>query len=219
MQSSDSGPAVEFPAIEPAHDSAIGTGSARGAPRSLRQTLRAATSESHARLHLHAGFAAIQSGTIDLIDYRALLVRLYGFHLSFETAVGIENERSAWLRDDLAALGVGGHTLATVPRCTALAAFDTPGRRLGALYVVEGSTLGGRHLARNLETLVGLAGRAGRCFFLGRGEDTDAAWHAFLARLAISASAPLVAAQIVAAAVATFSIFEEWLHGWRSFAE
>jgi heme oxygenase len=149
----------------------------------------------------------------------ALLVRLYGFHVSFEAAVGIASLRSAWLQDDLAALSVDGHTPATMPRCTALAPFDTPSRRLGALYVVEGSTLGGRHLARRLDPLLGRDGSAGRRFFLGRGADTDAAWSAFLAQLAFSASDPAVAGEIVAAAVATFSIFEEWLRGWRSFKE
>jgi heme oxygenase len=214
MQSIDAGPAVEYQAIEPADDSATKGGSPRRTPRSLRQTLRAATSESHARLHLHSGFAAIQNGTIDLIDYRALLIRLYGFHVAFEAAVGIAGERSAWLEDDLAALSADGTMPAAIPRCT-LAPFDTPGRRLGALYVIEGSTLGGRHLARNLDALLGRAGSAGRRFFLGRGDDTDAAWNAFLTRLTFSAGTPSVAGEIVAAAVATFGIFEEWLRGWR----
>lgn len=219
MQSSDAGPAAEYPAIVPADDSATSGGSPRRTLRSLRHTLRGATSESHAHLHLHPGFAAIQNGTIDLIDYRALLIRLYGFHVSFEAAVGAASERSAWLRDDLAALGVGGHTPATIARCTALAPLDTPGRRLGALYVVEGSTLGGRHLARKLDALLGCAGSAGRRFFLGRGEGTDAAWNAFLTRLAFSAGSPAMAGEIVAAAVATFSIFETWLRDWRNCKE
>jgi heme oxygenase len=186
-------------------------------PRSLRQMLRAATSESHARLHHHAGFAAIQNGTINLVEYRALLARLYGFHAAFEAAMGMTSERSNWLEDDLAAVTEGGPVPATIPRCTALAPFDSPARRLGALYVVEGSTLGGRHLARNLESLLGSAGSAGRRFFLGRGGDTDAAWNGFLARLTFSGSTPAMRGEIVASAVATFGIFEEWLRGWRNF--
>jgi heme oxygenase len=188
-------------------------------PPSLRQTLRAATSGPHARLHLHPGFAAIQNGTIDLPDYRALLVRLYGFHVSFEAAVGIASDRSAWLQDDLAAMTLDGRQLPTIPRCTALTSFDTPARRLGALYVVEGSTLGGRHLARSLDPLLGLSGPAGRRFFLGRGADTNAAWNEFLARLTLFAGTPAVHGEIVAAAVRTFSTFEEWLSGWRSFTQ
>jgi heme oxygenase len=184
---------------------------------SLRETLRVATADIHARLHLHTGFAAIQNGTIDLVDYRTLLARLYGFHLSFEVAVGMANDRSAWLKDDLAAVGIGSATLAIIPRCTALTEFATPGRRFGALYVIEGSTLGGRHLARHLDSLLGVDGSAGRRFFLGRGPDTNAAWNAFLAQMSSAQSATADRGEIVDAAVLTFGIFQEWLDGWRSF--
>jgi heme oxygenase len=215
MQSSDSGPTVEMPADAFGNDPGIESCTLR-TPRPIRQALRAATSEPHARLHRHAGFAAIQNGTINLPEYRALLVRLYGFHAPFEAALGIAPERSAWLEEDLAVMNVGSPMLKTIPRCTALAAFDKPGSRLGALYVVEGSTLGGRHLAKNLGMLFGAAGSAGRRFFLGRGANTDAAWEAFLARLTLSASTPAVRSDIVAAAAATFGIFEEWLRDWRA---
>jgi heme oxygenase len=90
-------------------------------------------------------------------------------------------------------------------------------RRLGALYVVEGAMLGGRQLARQLDPLLGGAGSAGRRFFLGRGADTHAAWSAFVARLKVAAATPGDVAEVVAAAVATFGLFEEWLRGWRSF--
>jgi len=208
MQSSDPRPSSDYSAtgLRP-----------RRSPSSLHETLRAATADIHARLHLHTGFAAIQHGTIDLADYRALLVRLYGFHVSFEAAMGMANDRSAWLKDDLAAVGIGSATMAIIPRCSALCAFATPARRLGALYVVEGSTLGGRHLARHLDSLLGVGGNAGRRFFLGRGGDTNAAWNAFLAQLSSVPSAVADRGEIVAAAVGTFAIFQEWLDGWRSF--
>jgi heme oxygenase len=186
----------------------------------LRQSLRAATCEIHANLHLHAGFASIQDGTIGLAAYRSLLVRLYGFHASFEAAFGVASDRSDWLREDLTALSAGGHTtLDDIPRCTALTACHTPSGRLGALYVVEGSTLGGRHLARSLEPLLGSAGNAGRRFFLGRGAETTPAWNAFLARMTSSARTMAEHRETVAAAVRTFSIYQEWLNGWRQVAQ
>jgi heme oxygenase len=181
--------------------------------------LREATSETHARLHLHPGFAAIQDGTIDLAGYRALLARLYGFHAPFEAAVGIAADRSSWLQDDLRAVTQGACNLANIPRCESLTAFDTPARRLGALYVIEGSTLGGRQLARNLDALLGSAGTAGRRFFLGRGAETSVAWNAFLSRLTSAASSPAMHAEIVGSAVRTFDIFQEWMHAWRNIPE
>ncbi len=205
MQSSDP---------RPANDSGLPPCS-QGARPSLRQTLRAATSEPHARLHLHTGFAAIQSGAIDLVDYRSLLVRLYGFHVAFEAASGLAGERSGWLQDDLAAITPQGYAPASIPRCTALAPLATPERLWGALYVVEGSTLGGRHLARNLDALLGPVASAGRRFFLGRGADTTAAWNAFLERLTFFGTTPAAYEEIIATAVTTFGIFEEWMRDWR----
>jgi heme oxygenase len=183
-------------------------------PVPLRQSLREATSGAHVRLHHHAGFAAIQNGTINLAQYRSLLMRLYGFHLPFEAAVDVAHERSTWLRADLAAVTMGGCVCETIPQCNALAGFDTPARQLGALYVVEGSTLGGRHLARNLDPLLGSRVTAGRRFFLGRGSGTAAGWNVFLARLTAAGSTPAACDEIVEAAVVTFSVFEEWLRDW-----
>jgi len=193
----------------------------RRTPTEIREALRAATAAPHARLHLHSGFAAIQPGTIDLVDYRSLLVRLYGFHVEFEAATGSPHERSVWLQEDLAALSVAGttfdsRTLASIPRCAMQGAFATPARRLGARYVVEGSTLGGRELARHLAPLLGATGTAGRRFFLGRGACTGAAWQTFLEQLSVSASTPALRKEILAAAVATFEIFEQWMRAWRS---
>ncbi len=184
----------------------------------LREALRAATADIHARLHRHPGFAAIQNRTIDLVGYRRLLVRLYGFHAAFEAAFGIAGDRSTWLKEDLTAIHGEGDTPESVPLCTALTAVAAPAGELGALYVVEGSMLGGRHLARHLDPLLGAAGTAGRRFFLGRGADTNAAWTAFLERLTSSALAPADVEETVDAAVSTFGIFQEWLGGWRDFS-
>jgi heme oxygenase len=209
---------IDQPIIETA-DASASEQRDPGARDRLRQMLRSATAAPHARLHLHPGFAAIQNGTIERGDYRALLVRLYGFHLAFEAAAGIASERSAWLREDLATLDLDDRALASVPRCSAPMTLDTPARRLGALYVVEGSSLGGRPLARSLEALLG-PGARGRHFFLGRGADTSAAWHLFLERLAsLLTSTPSAAQEAVAAAVASFGIFEEWMRDWKSVTQ
>jgi heme oxygenase len=185
-------------------------------PVPLRQCLREATSAAHARLHHHPGFAAIQNGTIDLPRYRSLLLRLYGFYLPFEAAADIEGDRSNWLRADLAAVTVGSYAFATVPQCTSLERFDTQARQFGALYVVEGSALGGSHLARNLDSLLGPLVTDGRRFFLGRGSSTSAGWKLFLARLTAAGSTRAARDEMVEAAVTTFTIFEEWLRDWSA---
>jgi heme oxygenase len=179
-----------------------------------REILREATRGPHERLHQHAGFAIVNDGTITRRDYRALLSRLYGFYEPFERAVGAGDLRTQWLKSDLACLGADAATIAGVSLCADIPRYEGPERRLGALYVVEGSALGGRQLSRGLDRLLGAGRVEGRRFFAGRGSDTGAAWLGFLGQLASAGSEPIGRAVLVSAAVETFEVFETWLGGW-----
>lgn len=182
----------------------------------LRELLRRTTAAVHARMHLHPGFAAVQDRSIDRTDYTKLLLRLYGFYLPFETAADLAPVRSGWLASDIAALGAGKLLDAPVPRCRAIPRLECPQTLLGALYVIEGSALGGTGLARSLGGLLGEGNMAGRWFFSSGGADHGKQWRAFLGRLA---AVPAEAAQrnnVVAGATAMFAVFEQWLDGWET---
>ncbi len=145
-------------------------------------------------------------------------MRLYGFHLAFEDAHAsamqklgfIASSRAELIALDLAALGIMRFDVSRLPRCAALRQPSSEACALGALYVVEGSALGGALIAEALAPVVGDARR----FFLGgpsrprglakpAGARRDArAWRA--TRRAIDA------------AVETFRIFEEWMLDWRA---
>jgi len=183
---------------------------------SLRDVLRAATRDAHEGLHRHPGFAAIEARQIGLSHYRALLARLLGFYLPFEAAVRERPERSLWLAADLGALGMPPEDRTTLPLCPHVPRLDTPAQRIGALYVAEGSALGGRHLARRIDALVGPGTVAGRTYFVGRGADTHAAWLAFIQRLEAFAGNAAARRDITTAAIATFAAFGEWLDGWQA---
>ena len=143
-----------------------------------RQALRQATDAAHERLHHLPAFASLAAGSIDRGDYIALLRRLLGFHGAVEAALaaapclrpfGIaieERRRAPLLEADLDAMDAapGLAAPALVPPSSAAAA-------MGWLYVVEGSTLGGRHLARGLDGLLG-EDVAGRRFLLGHARGT-----------------------------------------------
>jgi len=180
----------------------------------LRDLLRTATHETHERLHRHPGLGAVQAGTIDRRRYVALLGRLYGFHRSFEVVTGSTPQRSVWLESDLAALGVAADHRARLPFCPSLGVIAGAAEQLGAHYVVEGSALGGRGLARKLDTLLGAGVLDGRRFFSGHAEDTGGVWRACLERLAGFSKRPEARAAVVSGATATFAIFEHWLAGW-----
>jgi heme oxygenase len=180
----------------------------------FRNVLREATHDVHQRLHLHDGFAAIQNGAIDMALYRLLLIRLYGFYIPFEAATDVGDERSRWLADDLRALGVDPDRPGAVALCPDIPCPRTPEARLGALYVVEGSALGGRGLARELAALLGPDAVGGRRFFIGRGGGTGEAWRGYLSQLEVHAADLAARPLIIDAALGTFAVFERWMAGW-----
>jgi len=197
----------------------------------IRTRLRKSTAAVHERLHHHEGFAAVAAGTIDIIDYQRLLSRLWGFHYPFETAlgqvdreqdIGVEFEargRSRMLESDLVALGWDRASVVRLPQCESLRAPANAAEFMGALYVVEGSTLGGLQLARALEAVVASDSGEGRSFFLGYGDRHGAMWRSFLTRLADCASREADDDAVIEGAIRTFIDFESWMAGWKaSFA-
>jgi heme oxygenase len=198
----------------------------------IRTRLRKSTAAVHERLHHHEGFAAVASGTIDLVDYQRLLSRLWGFHYPFETALGqVDREqeigvefasrgRSRMLESDLVALGWDRASVLRLPQCESLRAPANAAEFMGALYVVEGSTLGGIQLARALKAVVAADSGEGRSFFLGYGDRHGAMWRSFLKRLEDCGSSEAEDDAVVEGAIRTFVDFESWMEGWKaSFAE
>lgn len=82
-------------------------------------------------------------------------------------------------------------------------------RFLGALYVVEGSTLGGQYIARHVERVLALTPGEGDAYFCGYGEHTGAMWREVKALLSEAPAGSLE--ETVAAAKCMFSIFAEGL--------
>ncbi len=158
----------------------------------------------------------MKDGTITLPDYRALLIRLYGFYLPFERATRVDRVRTQWLERDLAWLGVKASAFPRIRLCEGMPRYDGAERRLGALYVVEGSALGGRLLSRGLDRLLGATSIDGRRFFAGRGAATGDAWLSFLDQLASVGPDPIGRAALVSAAIETFEAFETWISGWSA---
>lgn len=185
----------------------------------LHEFLRATTIEVHERLHGHAGLAAVKAGCVDRDDYVALLCRLYGFYRPFEISAEVATERTSWLQADLAALGISLETCAALPYCQAFPQAASSNYLLGALYVVEGSALGGRSLARQLDGLLGTGVLAGRLFFYGHGSTTGIIWRDYLTRLSAVPNEPSARAAVVEGATATFAMFERWLDGWNTANE
>jgi heme oxygenase len=176
----------------------------------------------HERLHHIPDFVRLAAGLIDLKSYRGLLARLLGFHAPIEAGIASALgevvfsldiralERAPLLQDDLRALGMGAAEIAALPR-TASKIFGTPAEAIGALYVVEGATLGGRQLAPGLDALLGPTVTHGRRFLLAGANPTRPSWREVCATVdRCGADATDMAAMIVGAEC-TFHKFEQWL--------
>lgn len=158
---------------------------------------------------------------LTLAAYRALLETFYGLYHPLEAKVysadgGIElwlpnieeRKRVALLRRDLAALGV------TDPEALPLApvpSFSTVAAKLGCLYVLEGSTLGGQTIARHIREHLELPAENGCAFFTSYGPRIGAMWKQFRESIErFTAAHPGAQDEIVQSASWTFHAFRDW---------
>lgn len=178
----------------------------------LSARLRLETRAAHDRLERAL---PLTSADLTLARFRDLVGRFYGFHAVWEPSVGAAlgddaffdpRRKLALLIDDLEVLGVAPPRL---PLCTDLPPLGSPAAAIGALYVMEGATLGGTIIARHLERSLGLVGGRGYSFFVSYGPRVGSMWQAFRARLATLA--PRDADVVVDAAAACFAAFDRWL--------
>jgi heme oxygenase len=121
-----------------------------------------------------------------------------------------ERGRAALIAEDLLGLGASPSRIAALPVCDDVAAMQSAGDYLGALYVAEGSTLGGQLIARALAHM-----GENRRFFLGHGGEHSRLWRSFVARLDRLDAEPAQAADAERSALAAFAAFERWMSHWR----
>ena len=151
--------------------------------------------------------------------YRDLLIRFHGFHTAWENdAADVAHDRAFFrtrcktqlLARDLATLGLDPDEIEALPQCRPLMPLPAPEAVLGSMYVVEGSTLGGTIIAREVERKLGLTVESGCAYFRSYGRETAAMWKSFGAVL-LEASSPKSDDIIVASAQTTFNVMHDWL--------
>lgn len=108
--------------------------------------------------------------------------------------------------DDLRALAVPEHELARLPECPDVPAVPDRAAALGVRYVLDGSTLGGRLIAR---TVVEAGVPAAATTSLTGREGTGRRWRETTA--AVDAAGPDALPGMTAAALATFAAYRAWL--------
>lgn len=91
-----------------------------------------------------------------------------------------------------------------------LPALRSAAQALGCQYVTEGSTLGGRDLARRLDHLFAPGSADGRRFLLGYGAEHGAMWRDFCAALERCGDTKPRRDEMIATALAAFAAFGDW---------
>lgn len=148
-------------------------------------------------------------------DYAALLGVFYSYFGGLEVLINhkldtsllpdhAQRRKTLSLAKDLEALGCRLPQLAGDDR---LPAIGNNSRAFGALYVIEGSTLGGQIIAQMIRKQLNIT--EGLTFFEGYGEKTMAMWENF--KLSLNSRAELDATEVVQTANETFWKFSEWI--------
>ena len=154
-------------------------------------------------------------------DYAALLLLFYGFfkpvydkidmHLNTFCLPDYQNRRKPEsILNDLKVLGINY----TVQLCQNLPPITDNASAFGALYVLEGSTMGGMVIKKMIMDKLGTA--EGLTFFNGYGRQTRERWNVFIQSL--NKIENITAGEtVIQTAAATFVLFKDWLQqsGWN----
>jgi heme oxygenase (biliverdin-IX-beta and delta-forming) len=154
---------------------------------------------------------------LDVDTYVSCLLKLYGMIAAWEEWAA--PNAPAWVQPLLAARRRGqllmrdltwfgadasGEARPTLPEMRDDATL------LGAMYVMEGSTLGGQLIARHVELVLGLTAGQGNAYFRGHNERTGQLWKEFCDALRTKVADSETDA-VIAAAKAMFGVFGAWM--------
>ncbi len=157
----------------------------------LLSIVRKATRPDHERVEAVPAFKRLMAPDLTAPEYTAVLRHLHGFYAAMEPMIAaalqghpalclLDGTRPRALAEDLAWFGVAPvHLGVAVPK------LENSAAALGALYVLEGSGLGGRIIARHVQASLGVSPGRGGSFYGGVGaEAIRARWGSLCGFLA-----------------------------------
>ena len=159
---------------------------------------------------------------LSLEQYASVQKKFYGFYRPVEARLASvrgwddpefrlsDRLKLPLLIDDLAYLHVDSEELARLPICDSLPRLETVPEAIGCLYVLEGSTLGGRIMIGHLKSVLPLDENRGCSFFNSYGDDVGRMWSSFLTRLELHCERHADADVVVQSACQTFASLDRW---------
>ncbi len=188
-------------------------------PANLREHLRVVTRDAHLRLEAEVDF----DGRLTSLDaYRSFLEDFLRFFRPVEAVLsaldlkklGIDYQsrrKLSWIEADLKDLGHTDESLENLPKFEGAPRIADPVSALGAMYVMEGSSLGRQVMLGKLGSRLNISPDWAGHFFSGYGKQTGAMWHSFVNVLNEVGKASDAARRIEASALASFAAFEKCL--------
>jgi len=188
-------------------------------PANLREHLRLVTRDAHLRLEAEVDF----DGRLTSLEvYRSFLESFFRFVRPVEAVLDAldlktlsidysSRRKTSWIETDLRDLGHTSESLAQLQSFEELPELTEPVEALGAMYVLEGSSLGRQVMLTKLAERLNIRPDWAGHFFSGYGKQTGAMWQSFVAVLNEVGKTPRDARHIEAAALATFAAFEKCL--------
>jgi heme oxygenase len=195
----------------------------------LMTRLREETQSCHDRIERSPLMRGLLSAELSHRYYAAILGVNYGFYAPLEArllacgswrAFGFNLEarlKTPLLEADLAHFGLEGELLRALPYCASLPRLPTLPAALGSMYVLEGASLGGQVIARQIAATLGLGPGSGAAFYNSYCSQLLPMWKAFKAFLEEHGCDHEDA--VIAAASATYAALEAWFaESYRAIA-
>ncbi len=185
----------------------------------LLDKIKQQTAQNHAAMENSILMKPIINRELSLDSYKKILTKFYGFFQPLENSINrfsdipnylpdLETRRkSLAIKEDLHRLGYKNE----IDICTDLPEITTLSQALGCLYVMEGSTLGGRMISKIIKESLLLDKDSGVSFFSGYGEETGKKWKLFCQALTVFSTAAKDDNTIINAANETFIKIKNWV--------
>ena len=155
----------------------------------IQVCLRDSTRVSHRAIDHHPLLAPLVKPTLTLDHYKYVLNVMNWMHLHLRERLAeavleyipgsqfVPSDRLNWLVKDFKWLGMDKTPAPECVMANFKPHFASAEALVGALYVIEGSTLGGQFIAQQLAKTIHVYPGKGASFFNGHGADTSSRWN------------------------------------------
>lgn len=181
------------------------------------QNLRFSTADCHKQLELNSLSQGLLSNNVNETIYCNYLIQLYSFVNGFEQYIYPElsqhflnlplRKKALFIEEDLKALGIAFDKISLLEEGFFRNTYPDVYLASGALYVLEGSTLGGQIIVKHLQKTMP-SGEVNAAYFSGYQQKTGSMWKEFLQQLTAFPQSTQQEEQIITGAITTFKIID-----------